>query len=200
MMVINPQPSDTFIFDPAKKILILLVLSVISCLSFLGYHHPSVEFECCKPLPVIRHVLVCLCACACVCCALRLSTCLVIGSFRSGSVGGRASLKRCNEINDPCFCRCDQQTTLSSRSKTKELTEGGKVENATRQEPLTVTSQAFRIFFFFFASGVGGQTSKLFALLCTYVTSLSIFLSLFAWNLLPNAVRLSHLCQKWIVS
>lgn len=105
------------------------------------------EFECCKPVPVIRHVFVCLCACTYVYCELRLSTCLVIGSFHSGSAGGRASLKHRNEINDPCFCRCDQQTTLSSHSKTKELTEGGKVENTTTQEPLAITPQTFGIFF-----------------------------------------------------
>lgn len=82
-------------------------------------------------------------------CALRLSTCLVIAGFHFGSAGGMASLKHCNEINDPCFCRCDQQTTLSSHSKTKELTEGGKVENTTAKEPLKITMQTFRVFFLY---------------------------------------------------
>lgn len=63
-------------------------------------------------------------ACACVC-AFVMCTCLVIASFHYGSAGGGAMLQHCNEINDPWFFRCDQQTKLSSQSETKEVT-GGK--------------------------------------------------------------------------
>lgn len=41
-------------------------------------------------------------------------------------VGGHAP-QHCNEINDPWFFRCDQETKLSSRCETKGVT-GGKTE------------------------------------------------------------------------
>lgn len=67
-----------------------------------------------------------MCGCACMC-TVHLSTCLVTGSFHHGSVGGRAALQHCDEINDPWFFRCDQQTKLSAHSETKGVM-GGKAE------------------------------------------------------------------------
>lgn len=65
-------------------------------------------------------------------CIVHLSTCLVIASFHYGSAGGRAALQHCNEINDPWFFRCDQQTKLSSHSETKGVT-GGKTESTVHR-------------------------------------------------------------------
>lgn len=76
-------------------------------------------------------------------CIVHLSTCLVIASFHYGSAGGRAALQHCNEINDPWFFRCDQQTKLSSHSETKGVT-GGKLK-AQRTEATKITSQMCRV-------------------------------------------------------
>lgn len=50
-------------------------------------------------------------------------------------MGGRTTLQHRNEINDPWFFRCDQQTKLSSRSETKEVT-GGKLREYGALKPL----------------------------------------------------------------
>lgn len=80
-------------------------------------------------------------------CALCMCTCLVIASFHYGSAGGRAALQRCNEINDPWFFRCDQQTKLSSSSKTKGLMGGkrkGKIRSQ-RTDAAKITSRMCRV-------------------------------------------------------
>lgn len=80
---------------------------------------------------IIRRAFVCVCARMCV---VHLSTCLVIASFHYGAAGGRAALQHCNEINDPWFFRCDQQTKLSSRSETKGVMGGKKNKKKTKKE------------------------------------------------------------------
>lgn len=51
--------------------------------------------------------------------------------FPPGSTGGGAAPLHCDETNDPWFFRCDQQTKLSSRSETKEVTRGKRAVEAT---------------------------------------------------------------------
>lgn len=141
-------------------------------------------------------------------CALCMCTCLVIASFHYGSAGGRAALQRCNEINDPWFFRCDQQTKLSSSSKTKGLMGGkrkGKIRSQ-RTDAAKITSRMCRVSCQC-SSQWGQQTNTKNSQIHPHCTSLSpsppphpILPSLSAWNPLPNAARLSHLCRKWIVS
>lgn len=69
-------------------------------------------------------------------CIVHLSTCLVIANFHYGSAGGRAVLQHCNEINDPWFFRCDQETKLSSHSETKEVTGGNWKQSALKLQRL----------------------------------------------------------------
>ena len=92
----------------------------------LWNHHPSLEFDCGEALLIIIRV--------CVCLFVRVHACALCIWAHASSLpastmalrgGGGATLQRCNEINDPCFFRCDQQTKLSSRSETKGVTAGG---------------------------------------------------------------------------
>lgn len=134
---------------------------------------------------------------------VHLCTCLVIASFHYGSAGGRAALQHCNEINDPWFFRCDQQTKLSSHSETKGVT-GGK-QKVQRTEATRIRLQMWKGFMPVQFSV--GSVDKHQSYTYIHTVHLSLLpppshppLILSAWNLLPNAARLSHLCRKWIVS
>lgn len=116
----------------------IVCLSVILCL--LGNHHPSVEFDCGKAALIISRLFVYVCARMCV---VHLSTCLVIANFHYGSAGGRAVLQRCNEINDPWFFRCDQETKLSSHCETKSA--DGAERGAQRTQAAAITSRTCRV-------------------------------------------------------
>lgn len=109
----------------------IVYLSVILCL--LGNHHPSLEFDCGKAVLIIRRLFVYVCACMCI---VHLSTCLVIANLYYDSAGGRAVLQHCNEINDPWFFRCDQETKLSSHSETKEVTGRNRKQSAPTPQRL----------------------------------------------------------------
>lgn len=96
-------------------------------------------------------------------CGLCMCTCLVIASFHYGSAGGRAALQRCNEINDPWFFRCDQQTKLSSSSKTKGLMGGKrkKKKEASTPTPLRLHRECAGYHASAVLSGVSRQTPKI---------------------------------------
>lgn len=131
-----------------------MYLSVILCL--LGNHHPSLEFDCGKAVLIIRHLFVYVCARMCV---VHLSTCLVIANFHYGSAGGRAVLQHCNEINDPWFFRCDQETKLSSHSETKAVT--GGTEKHSAPKPLRLHCKCAGSHASAVPSGVSKQTPSI---------------------------------------
>lgn len=56
-MLINQQRMRYFHISFCNESLHLICLSIILCI--FGYHHPSLEFECGKAVPIIRHVFVC---------------------------------------------------------------------------------------------------------------------------------------------
>lgn len=92
--------------------------------TFLENHHPSLEFDCGKAVLIIR----CICLCAGMhAWALHIwvDVFSLAVSARLGRWEGSAAPLR---TNDPWFLRCDQQTKLSSWSKTKGVMRGRTVE------------------------------------------------------------------------
>ena len=143
---------------------------------FQENHHPSLEFDCGKAVLIIRRAFVCVCARMCV---VHLSTCLVIASFHYGAAGGRAALQHWNEINDPWFFRCDQQTKLSSRSETKGVTGGTKPKGTVHRSCWRLRRGCAGFHARGALGGFSGQTPN------THTYTSALYISLSASPLLP---------------